>query len=127
MVTMFRIFIVYQPLRFFLSVSLFPFGLGLIIGARFLWYFLKGGGSGHVQSLILAAVLLIVGFLTFLLAILGDLLSVNRRLLEELQQRERRRRIEAAFGSVAAIAGAGPRTSSLHPSTAEQRSSMANS
>jgi glycosyltransferase involved in cell wall biosynthesis len=121
-VTMFRIFIVYQPLRFFLSVSLFPLTLGLIIAARFLWYFIQGNGQGHVQSLILAAVLLIVGFLTFLLAILGDLLSVNRRLLEELQQRERRRRIEAAFGDGAARAGTGPRTSSLYPeATADRR------
>ena len=94
MVTMFRIFIVYQPLKFFLTVSIFPLVAGLVIGARFLYYALvTGNGSGHVQSLILAAVLLIVGFLTFLLAILGDLLSVNRRLLEELQQRERKLRL----------------------------------
>jgi hypothetical protein len=52
-----------------------------------------GNGGGHIQSLILAAVLLIVGFLTFLLAILADLLSVNRRLLEDLQQAERTRRL----------------------------------
>jgi glycosyltransferase involved in cell wall biosynthesis len=119
-VTMFRIFIVYQPLRFFLTVSLFPLTLGLIIAARFLWYFVLGNGQGHVQSLILAAVLLIVGFLTFLLAILGDLLSVNRRLLEELQQRERRRRIEAAFGEGAPKAGTGARTSSLYPEPADR-------
>jgi len=127
MVTMFRIFIVYQPLRFFLTVSVFPLALGLIIGARFLWYLSLGNGSGHVQSLILAAVLLIVGFLTFLLAILGDLLSVNRRLLEELQQRERRRRIEASFGTVAAIAGTGSRTSSLYPEPADRRSATPSS
>ncbi|MEP7051642.1 MAG: glycosyltransferase family 2 protein [Pseudomonadota bacterium] len=95
MVTMFRIFIVYQPLRFFLTVSMFPLLAGSVIGGRFLWFYTQGTGNGHVQSLILAAVFLIVGFLTFLLAILGDLLSVNRRLLEELQQRERRRAIAA--------------------------------
>jgi len=121
MVTMFRIFIVYQPLKFFLTVSLFPLGAGLIIGGRFLWYFLKGNGNGHVQSLIFAAVLLIVGLLTSLLAVLGDLLSVNRRLLEELQQRERRRRIEATFGAVAAHPGTGPRTSSLYPEANDRR------
>jgi glycosyltransferase involved in cell wall biosynthesis len=120
MVTMFRIFIVYQPLKFFLTVSLFPLAAGLILGARFLWYFVEGNGNGHVQSLIFAAVLLIVGFLTSLLAILGDLLSVNRRLLEELQQRERRRRIEAAFGTLA-HPGTGPRTSSLYPDPADRR------
>jgi hypothetical protein len=93
MVTMFRIFIVYQPLKFFLTVSVFPLAAGLIIALRFAWFFTQGNGSGHVQSLILSAVLLIVGFLTFLLAILGDLLSVNRRLLEELQQNQRRARL----------------------------------
>jgi len=121
MVTMFRIFIVYQPLKFFLTVSLFPLAAGLIIGGRFLWYFAEGRGNGHVQSLIFAAVLLIVGFLTSLLAILGDLLSVNRRLLEELQQRERRRRIEATFGAVATHAGTAPRTSSVYPDANDRR------
>jgi len=95
--------------------------LGLIIGARFLWYFSAGNGAGHIQSLILAAVLLIVGFLTFLLAILGDLLSVNRRLLEELQQRERRRRVEGTVGPVTSIAGTGSRTSSVYPETVQHR------
>ncbi|HEY4106429.1 MAG TPA: glycosyltransferase family 2 protein, partial [Polyangiaceae bacterium] len=91
-ITMFRIFIVYKPLRFFVAMSLAPFALGGAIGARFLLYYVGGRGGGHIQSLILAAVLLIVGFLTFLLAILADLLSVNRRLLEDLQQAERARR-----------------------------------
>jgi len=94
-VTMFRIFIVYQPLRFFLTVSVFPLLAGAVIAGRFVVYYLHGSGNGHVQSLILAAVLLILGFLTFLLAILADLLSVNRRLLEELQLRERKRALVA--------------------------------
>jgi glycosyltransferase involved in cell wall biosynthesis len=89
--TMVRIFIVYKPLRFFAAVGLVPFVLGLAIGSRFLALVFLGQGDGHIQSLILAAVLLITGFLTFLLAILADLLSVNRRLLEELQRHERAR------------------------------------
>jgi len=100
---------------------LFPLAAGLIIGGRFLWYFAEGHGNGHIQSLIFAAVLLIVGFLTSLLAILGDLLSVNRRLLEELQQRERRRRIEARLGAFATHAGTAPRTSSLYPDANDRR------
>ncbi|HEY2408461.1 MAG TPA: glycosyltransferase family 2 protein [Polyangiaceae bacterium] len=89
--TIFRIFVVYKPLRFFLSVSLVPLLCGVTIAARFLAYYAEGRGSGHVQSLILTAVLLIAGFLIALLAILGDLLSVNRRMLEELQRYERAR------------------------------------
>ena len=107
-VTMFRIFIVYKPLRFFMTVSLVPLLAGLAIGGRFLAYFATGNTSGHVQSLILAAVLLILGFLIFLLAIIADLLSVNRRLLEELQQKERRRAMAEksarhALGSVSSL------------------------
>ncbi len=96
--TIFRIFIVYQPLRFFLGISVLPLLLGLGIAVRFLVYFFQGQSGGHVQSLILAAVLLIVGFLITLLAILGDLLSVNRRMLEELQRYERSRLLTRAPG-----------------------------
>lgn len=87
--TMFRIFVVYQPLKFFMMVGLVPFSLGLAIGARFLVFYFRGEGDGHIQSLILAAILLLIGVQTFLLAILADLLGVNRRLLEELQRRQR--------------------------------------
>ncbi|HXK19382.1 MAG TPA: glycosyltransferase family 2 protein [Polyangiaceae bacterium] len=100
--TMLRIFIVYRPLRFFLSASLLPVLGGLGLGVRFLVFFVQGGGAGHVQSLILAAVLLLVAFQTMLLAILADLQSVNRRLLEDLQQRERARRADAGVGPSAA-------------------------
>lgn len=90
--TMLRIFIVYRPLRFFMGMSLLPLLGGLGISVRFLVYYLQGDGSGHIQSLILGSVLLVLAFLTMLLAILADLQSVNRRLLEDLQQRERTRR-----------------------------------
>jgi len=93
--TMFRIFVVYQPLKFFMLVGALPFGIGLLLGLRFVIYYVQGDGDGHVQSLILAAILLLVGFQTFLLGVLSDLLSVNRRLLEGLQRRERIRMIEA--------------------------------
>ena len=90
--TMLRIFIVYRPLRFFITISLIPLGLGLALCGRFLVYYFLNNGAGHVQSLIFAAVLLLVAFQTMLLAVLADLQSVNRRLLEDLQQRERARR-----------------------------------
>jgi glycosyltransferase involved in cell wall biosynthesis len=89
--TMFRIFVVYQPLKSFFMVGLVPFLLGAALGVRFLVFYFAGDGAGHVQSLILSAVLLLVGVQTFLLAILADLLGVNRRLLEELQRNQRAR------------------------------------
>jgi glycosyltransferase involved in cell wall biosynthesis len=89
--TMFRIFVVYQPLKSFLMVGLVPFLLGSALGLRFLFFYFRDQGTGHIQSLILSAVLLLVGFQTFLLAILADLLGVNRRLLEDLQRNQRAR------------------------------------
>ncbi|HYO92895.1 MAG TPA: glycosyltransferase family 2 protein [Polyangiaceae bacterium] len=89
--TIFRIFIVYQPLKFFLTIGIVPFLVGMALGVRFLVFYMTGDGDGHVQSLILAAVLMLAGFQTLLLAVLSDLLSVNRRLLEDLQRHERTR------------------------------------
>jgi len=84
-----RIFIIYQPFRFFMLVGSLIFMAGATIGMRFVYYYLTDTGAGKIQSLILAAVLLIIGFQTILLAFLADLLSVNRQLLEELQANQR--------------------------------------
>lgn len=89
--TIVRMFVVYRPFRFFMAIGGLLFLSGFGLGARFLYYFLSGRGGGMVQSLILAAVLLMMGFHTMLLAFVTDLLSVNRRLLEELQRAERAR------------------------------------
>jgi hypothetical protein len=89
--TIIRIFVVYNPFRFFMSIGALLFFLGALIGIRFLWYFLNGQGGGHVQSLILASIFIGIGFQTIMVAFIADLLSVNRRLLEELQYKSRDR------------------------------------
>lgn len=86
-VTIVRIFVVYKPFRFFMTIGLLLFSSGLIIGLRFLYYFVSEGGEGHVQSLILASILLGIGFQTIMVAFLADLQAVNRRLLEDVQYR----------------------------------------
>jgi len=88
--TIVRIFVVYKSFRFFMSVGLTFFSLGLIVGIRFLYHYFTGDGTGHVQSVILAAILLGIGFQTMLTAFLADLLAVNRRLMEDVQYRIRR-------------------------------------
>lgn len=92
--TIVRMFVVYRPFRFFMLVGGLVFGAGFLVGARFVYYFMTGHGSGKVQSLILAAVLLMMGFHTMLLGFVADLLSVNRKLLEELQFAERKRALK---------------------------------
>jgi glycosyltransferase involved in cell wall biosynthesis len=89
-VTIMRSFTMYRALRIFTILSVLMLLAGLAIGGRFLFYYLQGKGSGMVQSLILAAVFLIVGFITFLIGIIADLVSFNRKILEEILFRLRR-------------------------------------
>ena len=84
-ITIFRIFIIYRPLRFFCSIGLVLLGSGILIGVRFMWFYFNGQGAGHIQSLILASVLTGMGFQTLLIAVVADLLSANRKLLEEVR------------------------------------------
>jgi hypothetical protein len=83
--TIVRIFVIYRPFTFFGSLGAALFGIGFAIGLRFMWHYLGGAGAGHVQSLILAAALLVVGFQTVLVAFLADLLAANRKLLEDIR------------------------------------------
>lgn len=84
-ITIIRIFVVYKPFRFFMYIAAILFGLGLILGLRFLFYYFNGSGSGHMQSVVLAGVFLSAGFQTALIAFVADLLAVNRELLEKLK------------------------------------------
>jgi len=90
MVTIFRIYTLYKPLKMFFAFGALLMLAGVGIGLRFLWYFFEGDRAGHVQSLILAAVFLIVGFQTMLIGLVADLISVNRRLSEEVLIRLKR-------------------------------------
>ncbi|MCJ8501248.1 glycosyltransferase family 2 protein [Desulfatitalea alkaliphila] len=84
-VTIVRIFVIYRPFRFFGLIGAVLFGSGFLIGLRFLWHFILGNGDGHVQSLILASVLMGMGFQAFLIAFIADLQAANRKLLENVR------------------------------------------
>lgn len=84
-ITILRIFMTYRPFRFFAVPGLISFIAGFLIGLRFIYYFLTSGGAGHIQSLILAALLMGAGVFLLITGLLADLVSVNRRLLEEIQ------------------------------------------
>ncbi len=83
--TMIRFFIIYHPFRFFITLASVFFILGLFLGFRYLYFFTLGDGSGHIQSLILCGLLITGGFQTALLAIISDLLAINRKLIEDVQ------------------------------------------
>lgn len=83
--TIVRVFVIYRPFRFFGTIGIVLFGIGFLIGVRFLFKYFSGDGLGHVQSLILASSLLVIGFHTILIAFVADLLAANRKLLEEIR------------------------------------------
>ncbi|MFC1862391.1 glycosyltransferase family 2 protein [Thermodesulfobacteriota bacterium] len=90
-ITIVRIFAVYKPFRFFSLIGIILLLLGFFIGVRFLYFYFIGAGKGHIQSLILASILIGIGFQTIMTAFIADLVSVNRRLLEDIQIRKRER------------------------------------
>jgi glycosyltransferase involved in cell wall biosynthesis len=88
--TIIRIYAMYEPLKVFGLIGLVVFGGGLAVSLRFVYFYFVGEGLGHVQSLIFAAVLLIVGFQIALIGLVADVISGNRKLLEDLLYRVRR-------------------------------------
>lgn len=90
MVTIVRAYIMYKPLQFFTIVGLIPFLIGMGLGVRYLVFMAMGTAGGHVQSLILAAVLLMIGFMTFIIGLQADLIAKNRKLLEDVQYQVRK-------------------------------------
>ncbi len=92
LLTIFRIFMVYRPLRFFLWLGSLPVALGFLLGFRWLilYAYFPEPGRTHVPSLILAMLLLLGGFQLWVFGFLADLVAVNRILLEDLQYRVRK-------------------------------------
>jgi glycosyltransferase involved in cell wall biosynthesis len=108
-VTIVRAYTMYRPLRVFARLGLALVLAGLVPGLRFLYFLFTDGGGGHVQSLILSAILLISGFQALLFGLLADLLHFNRRLQEELVYRVRRLDLGAHRDTAAASQPPPPR------------------
>jgi hypothetical protein len=85
--TIVRIYAMYEPLKVFSAIGLVIFLIGFAISVRFLYYYFSGAGLGHLQSLILSAVLLIVGFQIALIGLVADVISGNRKLIEDVLYR----------------------------------------
>ncbi len=90
MVTIVRSFMMYKPLKFFGSIGIISFLLGLGIGIRFLVYYFMGQGGGHIQSLILASTFMMIGVFTYIIALQADIIAANRKILEDVQYHVRK-------------------------------------
>ena len=88
--TIVRALLMYRPLAVLTLIGSIPFLVGLGIGIRFIVYIFQGRSAGHVQSLILACTLMIIGFMTFVIGMLADVISANRKIIEDVQYHVRR-------------------------------------
>jgi len=77
----------YEPLKTFIRIGGFVFGAGVLVSLRFLYFYSLGNGAGHIQSLILAAVLMMIGFQVIMIGLVADLIGANRRLIEDILYR----------------------------------------
>ena len=87
--TIIRVYAMYEPLKIFTYIGLVVFGAGLLISLRYLYLYLNNVGQGNIQSLILSAMLMIVGFQVLLMGLVADVISGNRKLIEDLLYRIR--------------------------------------
>ena len=87
LVTMFRIYITYSPFRGFALPGLVFLGLGGLLFTRYAYFVFQGAGKGHVQSVIVGSLLLGTGGALFVVSLIVDLISANRKLLEKLNLR----------------------------------------
>jgi glycosyltransferase involved in cell wall biosynthesis len=87
---MVRVFMTYKPFRFFAIPGVALGALGTVLLARFLWFYFTDGGAGHIQSVIIGALLAGAGLFLVVVGLLADLVAVNRQLLEDIEWRVRR-------------------------------------
>ncbi|MDX1641198.1 MAG: hypothetical protein R3220_05850, partial [Balneolaceae bacterium] len=92
--TIILMFMVYRPLRFFAIVGSIPFTAGFLLCLRYLILLLQGTTRSHAPSLILAAILIIIGFQFLMFGLIADLTSINRKILEDLQLGIRKSKLE---------------------------------
>ena len=108
LVTMVRMYAMYRPLRVFSYIGMTLAMIGSLPILRFVYLYLTGDGAGHIQSLVLGGVLVVLGFMALLIGLVADLIGFNRQLVEITLEKVRRLELD-------------PGRSTLTPATARQR------
>ena len=96
-ITIIRMYTMFQPLRVFFYTGVTLFSLGSLGVLRFLYFFFTVGGAGHIQSLVLSGVLITLAFILFMMGLIADTISFNRRLIEDTLYRTRK--MELSIGN----------------------------
>lgn len=81
--TIIRIYTMYQPLRVFFYAGLVSLLFSLSLTGRYVYFMILGEGKGHIQSVILAGILFLLGLLLFMFGLLADVVASNRKILED--------------------------------------------
>lgn len=84
-ITIARTYIMYKPLRFFVSLGMVPLLTGILLGVRYIVFLCQGNGGGNIQSLILCSLLIMIGVLVIVLGLLADTVAANRKIIEDIQ------------------------------------------
>lgn len=84
-ITIARAYIMYKPLRFFVSLGMVPLLTGILLGVRYIVFLCQGNGGGNIQSLILCSLLIMIGVLVIVLGLLADTVAANRKIIEDIQ------------------------------------------
>ena len=92
--TIVRMYTMYQPLKVFVLLGAIISLIGIIPIIRFLYFYATGDGGGHIQSLVLGGTFTMLGFITFLIALLADLMNFNRQLIEQTLEKVKRIELE---------------------------------
>jgi glycosyltransferase involved in cell wall biosynthesis len=97
-ITIIRMYTMFKPLRFFFYIGAVIFSIGIAGVLRFIYFYVTEGGAGHIQSLVLSGVLIILGFLLFMIGLLADINAFNRRLIEDTLYRVRKMELNMTSG-----------------------------
>ena len=101
--TLVRIYAMYSPLRTFIYLALALVLTGTYPIARFLAFYFYGDGGGHIQSLVIGSMFVILGFISMLMGLLGDLANMNRKLLETTLERVKRAEYDAIARNIVSV------------------------
>ncbi|MBQ8148527.1 MAG: glycosyltransferase family 2 protein [Lachnospiraceae bacterium] len=89
MLTIVRAYIMYKPMRFFITLGVFPFIIGVGLGIRYIVLLCMGLGQGNIQSLILCSMMILIAVMIWVLGLLADVMAANRKILQEIQLKVR--------------------------------------
>lgn len=99
LITILRVVIIYRPLKLFFWVGAILVAAGLVAGLRYMYFYVTGEGDGHIQSVVFTALCILLGVLMWMMGVISELISTNRKLLERLNWRIQRLEDGARYGA----------------------------